>query len=747
MSKKIIVSQSSRLLIAVKIGLFACIFMPLISQGKFIFPYIFPKQLFFQIIIEMVFLLYIFLAFKRPEFRPRSSKMFLAVSFYFVFMFLSMIFGVNIFHSFWSNFERMAGFVNLIHYFGFFVVAANVFKTKSDWHSFFDFSVFAGFLEALYAFGQILGVNSLNHGSGSRIDGTIGNTSFLAGYMLINAFFAFWLMSQKRKKNWSVFYSAAIILNLFVMYQTQTRGALLAFFAGALVLAGLAAFAPAKGMAQIPWRLGGHLRKIALGGLILVILFVGSIFIFKNSSFVKNSPSLKRFSQISLNDNTTQTRLLAWKLSIKGFAERPLFGWGQENYNIVFNKYYDPLLYPTENWFDRAHNAYVDVLIHNGLVGFAAYLSIFALSFWFLWRAWRRDLIDYPTMAIFSVVILAYAIQNIFLFDTQVTLLMIFLIWSFIAYLSFGLKEKDGDLAQKPFQPNFLLKAALIAVFAIFFYSVNLPAVSTSAQGIEALVLFQSDFGESIKKFKSSFATDTFGVPEVAGRAYELGIQVTSSEKFSREDKKEMIETAAEGMKIALEKEPQNARLIMILGNLYLASAVLDSSYLSDAEYYLQKSFQLSPSRQELIFAIGQLKIYQGKTEEALSLFKKAVDLNPKAAPSHWNLGIISISFDDKKEGEEAIKKAIALGHSYNSSDIKLLINAYSNIGDWQKVISLYKELIILTPIRASAYAGLAAAYAEAGDKPKAKAAAQKAIELDPFFQAEGEEFIRRLGL
>lgn len=745
MSKKIIASQSNRLLSAVKIGLFACLFMPLVFWGKFVFPYIFPKQLFFQILVEAVFLLYIFLALRQPKFRPRSSKIFLAVSFYFVFMFLSMIFGANIFHSFWSNFERMAGFVNLIHYFGFFVVAANVFKTQNEWYSFFDFSVFAGLLEALYAFGQILGVDSLDHGSGSRIDGTIGNASFLAGYMLISAFFALWLMSQKKKKNWSIFYSIAIVLNLFVMYQTQTRGALLAFFLGALVLAGLAAFAPAKGLAQIPLRLGGHLRKIALAGLALVVLSVGSIFIFKDSSLVKNSPPLKRFSQISLEDNTTQTRLLAWKLSIKGFAEKPLFGWGQENYNVVFNKYYDPLLYPTENWFDRAHNAYVDVLIHNGLVGFAAYISIFILSFWFLWRAWRRDRIDYSTAAIFSVVILAYAIQNVFLFDTQVTLLMIFLIWSFITYLSFGSKEED--LAQKPIRLNFVFKAALLVVFAIFFYSVNLPAVSTSTQGIDALVLFQSNFKASIEKFKSSFATDTFGVPEVASRAYELGVQIVSSEKFSKEDKKEMVETAAEGMKIALEKEPQNARLIMMLGNLYLASAFLDSSYLVDAEYYLQKSFELSPSRQELFFAIGQLKIYQGKNEEALSLFRKAVELNPQAASSHWNLGVISISFGDKKEGEEAVKKAIDLGHSYNSNDIKFLINAYSNIGDWQKVISLYSETIALSPDSAAAYAGLAAVYVEAGDKPKAKAAAQKAIELDPSFQAEGEEFIRRLGL
>lgn len=35
-------------------------------------------------------------------------------------------------------------------------------------------------------------------------------------------------------------------------------------------------------------------------------------------------------------------------LAIEGFKEHPILGWGQDNFILVFNKYYDPRLYSQE---------------------------------------------------------------------------------------------------------------------------------------------------------------------------------------------------------------------------------------------------------------------------------------------------------------------------------------------------------------------------------------------------------------
>jgi len=721
--------------------------MPLIVSSKFIFPYIFPKQAFFQIVIEIIFALYLYLALVNPQYRPRSSWLWRAILIYFMVMVLSSVFGVNAYHSFWSNYERMAGVISILHYLSFLFLAANVFKTKDDWHNFFSVSIIASFLEALSASGQALGI--LAGSGGARLDGTIGNASFLAGYMLLNAFFALWLFLEKRSFSWRFFYGLVMIINLFVMYKTQTRGAVLAFLIGIFLLFLFFVFAKQKDLALLPFKNPERLKKYAVIAFAGVCLFGGLILLNRDSAFVKNSPTLNRMTHISLTETTAQTRLLAWKMSCRGFLEKPIFGWGPENYSVVFNKFYDPELYPVESWFDRSHNAYFDILVNTGIVGMSAYLFCVVLAFWFLWQAWRQEKIKYFEMAIFMVILIAYGIQNTFLFDTQVTLLLIYFILSFIVFLSF--KEKESALPIKPVRPNLLFVSLLVLVAFFSCYFFNLKPASASIFGIEALSsLQQGQITQGVEKFKQAYEVKTFGLPEVANRAQDAAMQVLRQAGNSRElasEEKELLSVAIDGMKKALELEPNNARFMMMLGTLYLISVQQDPSYLSQADLILQQALKLSPTRQELYFTLGQVRLYQGRDSEVLPLFQKAIDLNDKVGISHWNYGIMAISVGQKEAGEREIKKATQVGHSYQGEDIQQLISVYMRLKDNQKVVSLYQDWVALPLSGAQPYAGLAAIYAQIGDKQKAKEAALKAAQIDPSYQAEAETFIKGLGL
>ena len=73
-------------------------------------------------------------------------------------------------------------------------------------------------------------------------------------------------------------------------------------------------------------------------------------------------------------------------MAIKGFQERPILGWGQENFNYVFNKNYDPGMWGQEQWFDRTHNVILDWLVAGGILGLLAYLSIFFSTLYYVWR-------------------------------------------------------------------------------------------------------------------------------------------------------------------------------------------------------------------------------------------------------------------------------------------------------------------------------------------------------------------------
>ena len=73
-------------------------------------------------------------------------------------------------------------------------------------------------------------------------------------------------------------------------------------------------------------------------------------------------------------------------MSLKGLKEHPFLGWGQGNFNLVFNKYYDPKMYKQEPWFDRAHNVIFDRAITTGLIGLLIYLFFIFYPVYFLFK-------------------------------------------------------------------------------------------------------------------------------------------------------------------------------------------------------------------------------------------------------------------------------------------------------------------------------------------------------------------------
>src|SRR5690606_5810770 len=103
---------------------------------------------------------------------------------------------------------------------------------------------------------------------------------------------------------------------------------------------------------------------------------------FRDSDFVQNDPRLNRIASITLEEG--QTRFTIWRIAFEGVMERPLLGWGQSNFDYVFNKYYTPELWGQEVWFDRVHNIVLDWLVAGGFVGALCYFGIFAAALWYL---------------------------------------------------------------------------------------------------------------------------------------------------------------------------------------------------------------------------------------------------------------------------------------------------------------------------------------------------------------------------
>ena len=363
----------------VYICLYLVLVTPLLVWGNLLFPYISPKVFFFRIVIEIALFFYILLAFSCSKYRPKFSRLTYLILIYLFLITIASIFGVDFYHSFWSDIERGEGLLTIYHLFIFFILITSLFKREKDWFRFFNISIIVSLLVSLYALGQKFELSFLlQSAGGSRLSSTIGNASFLASYLLIHVFLCFFFL-YKKSKNWRIFYGLIILFEIYIILQTGTRGAMLGLLGGLILIAFL----------SILFSSNKKIKLSSIGLFLILIILAGSIWFCQEQSWVQNNSILSRVTSISTTDTTTQSRLLAWQASWHGWSDKFILGYGYENFNVAFNKYFPVLIYRdsgSQIWFDRAHNTIIDQAVTGGILGLLAYLSIFVFVFWIILR-------------------------------------------------------------------------------------------------------------------------------------------------------------------------------------------------------------------------------------------------------------------------------------------------------------------------------------------------------------------------
>jgi hypothetical protein len=266
-------------------GLFVVPFISFLVSSAFFFPFIVTKVLAWRVIVEVVFAAWLVLIAVAPEYRPRKSPLLYAVIAFMVLIGIADAFGVNPVKSFWSNFERMEGFVALLHLGAYFLVMSSVFD-EALWRKWWKTELVASALMVGFACLQLLGVVTINQG-GARVDGTFGNATYLAVYMLVNMFIAgFFLLREWREKGRRSLYIVLIVLQGIVLYYTATRGAILGLLVGLFVFAVLNLWNKKE----------EGIRKLSFWFLGALVVVVAGFFLLRDTSFVRESPVLERFA-------------------------------------------------------------------------------------------------------------------------------------------------------------------------------------------------------------------------------------------------------------------------------------------------------------------------------------------------------------------------------------------------------------------------------------------------------------------
>ena len=733
--------------------------VPFLKTNSLYFPYVSGKVYVFRLLVALAFFFWAWLILKEKEYRPGFKNILLiSLVLFFLSQVLVSFFGVDSLLSFFSTIERGEGVLQYGFWVLYFLMLVSVFRVaeasphlpphpasqgsakEGDWKLLFSVFIIVAILSSLYSW--------FNYSSQIRLYAIFGNSSYLAVFLLFAIGFAFIILERKFFKNifWKVFISLAILFFIITLVATQTRGAYFGLAGGVFLFCFLAVLFLRK-----------ENKKLALFcGIALAVGLIATIALFaaRETNFVQNTYILKRTTSVAKlwEDDVVRERLLTWQVALKGFKERPVFGYGPENFGSAFNKYYDYRIGIAQPWFDRAHSQPIDTLATGGIVLFSFYLFWLAVVFYCIFKISRKKKI---LSFILASIFLAYFLQGLFLFDLMPVYLGLFPFLAFVASRQTRINtdenasltriHTDKNLRSSVFtsvfiRRGFLTLAAFLSLFAIY-TTVFLP-YKANAAALQFYGLTENGVYQKAKPFlgESYEIKSPYTFWEVRKRT---GWQLITVLDYSVDDKtdpedinalKEIYDYITPELERFMENRPFDPQIYFILGRTYrLGFEKLGKQDLDKAEKALRKGFNYSDSRAEYFNELVQVLILGKKFDEAEILVKEYLKKIPTDDYlSYLITGHLYFMAEKYEEAMEYYEKAKKEGYKFYEDDIDYsrYMSTAEHLEDYQKIVDTAQAYLERWGPDADTFFNIAVGYLNLGEKEKAKEFFLKAVEL-----------------
>lgn len=714
-----IVSFEKLLTISIRALLLLTAFTPIVFASKVPFPFVFGKMIFFRTLVESALILalahVIYGVFSRGVLFGSLKRgwgslysfirqpLVCTTILFFVSLVLSTIFAENRYRAFWGDLERGEGLVGLLH-FAVFIGLSVSFFGKKDWLNYFKLSLFAGFILIFYGVLQYLEVTSFPfvRPPAARPDSYVGNAAFLSTHMFFLIMFAVLVIQNVRRKGFWYYTSLLIIpLSVVTMFLTGTRGAILGLVAGVVFL--LVYFSVAKGGASlnISDKLALNLRLVSIILLVAGIIFASLFWLTRSAAVWQSIPGLDRLARtaaLDVSDPSTQTRIITWEVSLRAFKERPIFGWGPENYLVAYEKHYDPdyALYG-ETWLDRAHSKPLDLLVMHGLFGFLSYFGILGAMFYELLRRQNGEDREINYRPFLAAGIFAYAIQNLVLFDQINSYAAFFALLAFLISVNFDMESfanKEGGQSSRKARifVYIILSAAILGVLYLFYASLYVPYKQAKAlRGSPGL----GNVDLVVAKLKEAFYPYNYAQNIIRSNGFDT---VYRDQYFFNDSYRTNPSFKPLGdlwlgvIGEILDKEPYDLRMFVRMVEMLDVMGRDDESNFKKAEDVLRRALEISATRQEIYYHLALNLAKQNRLEEALVYAKRGLDLSPGVARAHYHHGLILAAAGRDAEAQAEFAKAEEISPSFQgmfATDMSTLLMLYSSWNRRDKIAEL----------------------------------------------------------
>jgi O-antigen ligase len=686
--------SEKKLLTFIHYCLYAALATPLVYSSLFLYPAIFPKNIFFRFVVTLALVGYALLVYKDKKWLPPVNAVTISLAAFVVWTFIASALNSGFGFSFTDGFERMEGLLNYSYLAVYFVIAASILKSKSEWLTLLRWALSVSTLVAIYALLQVFNFSWLIALEGERVTGTLGNAGFLAGYLLLGIFLTLYLLHNFSRRSVKILYGVAIVVQAVALYFTQTRGAFLGLLAGILVYAvGSAIVQQGK-------------RKIVIISLlgIMLIALVSAGIVYRGS-----------IANAFTHDVTIRNRLLLWEVSWPAILAKPVFGWGAGNFDVAFNTHYNPQL--SEFFFDHAHNTILDIVVRFGLFGVVLYLAFIVSMLWGVWRLRSITLL---------ALLAGWFVHNLFLFDSISTFVIIFII---AAYTAAQLPEKNIFVLPYRYAKPAVALIVVLFLGAVWVYGVQ-PARASYAAA-QALENQSTDPYASARYFQTAAAFGGLGKDDIAKRLAEATTAAAADPRYNVLTRNQLFSLAEAANQQLSAAYPQKLRYRLNLASLYLYAGNNDLALLKKAEDLLWQARNFFPNKIEIHDLLSQVYIRQKRWGDAANEIGATLALNDILSETHFLQGMVEIYLHNADTAAAAFATAAEQGREFTFSDYVTIGRAYE-VNDYRKeAIAAFETARVTEDRRTTAgidfvNRALYELYTEVGDMEKAEIYKQK---------------------
>lgn len=699
--------------------------VPSLYFSGFYFPFVTTKVLAFRTLVVLMAGLFALLLYYNPKFRVRSSALLFALAGFLGVLVITSALGEDPLRSFWSSLSRMEGVVMHLHLFAYFLIASTLLSSKKEWETLFKtvvwVSVALGFLSLLFWF---------SGGGEERLGGLLGNPSYY-GIALLFYFFIALLLLVKNRASWKLYAGASSFFALLILL-TASRAAVLGILVGLLVCA--VGFSVANYRAV---RLT-HVAFVFLG-IFLVIL---SAFVF--FQWQGRESIVSRLGNTNITELVKEPRFLVWQVAWVGIQEKPLLGWGAENFPTVFSTHYDPRLSLQEGIFDRAHNALLDWLIAGGLPLLLLYLALFATSLWLVWKDPNDE--GASSRIVITALLAAYFVHNLFSFDSPVSYILFMTI---LAYLHARYApERAHAKVHRPSSaragtiPVSIMSVLVLFLSILFIVGTNGIAFADSVSLARAT---RANGEVALRNYVAIIERNGIGseyaIREIVDRA-----PLSMDPKESTQSLYQRYVTVAElALVEKLEQEPNSYEW-----NYYMGKLLYHANRLDEALLFAENARQYAPNRKDPYRLLGQIYEALGRSSESVAMYESLYQMEMMFDASdsdfayYVHRALIEYAAALIRDGR--VKKAEVLlrerfGTELRSDDA--LINAYVATKNWKQAILLWKARAYSDPDDPQSNFSLAAVQYAAGEGDTALATLRAFGNTHPLFREEAEKYMQ----